>query len=74
MRPMKLLVPDLRVQLAFYAFALTLPTVALKTFSWLSGIPLPTGCYVIGGILSCFVFWCFLMVMSCVIPFTDDRR
>lgn len=73
MRPATFIIPGLHAQLAFYAFALTLPTVALKTFSWLSGIPLPASFYIVGAIISCFVFWSFLMLMSSVMSFTDKR-
>ena len=70
---MKIFLAPLRVQLVFYAFALTLPTSALKTFSLLTGMPLPTSFYLMGGILSVFVFWLFFVLMHSVMSWTDDR-
>ena len=70
---MKIVLAPLRVQLFFYAFALSLPTAALKTFSLLSGIPLPTSFYIMGGIISVFVFWIFFVLMCGVMSWSDER-
>jgi hypothetical protein len=70
---MKMFVLPLRVQLAFYAFALTLPTAAIKTFSLLSGISVPTGFYVMSGITSVFVFWLFFVFMWNVMSWDAKR-
>jgi hypothetical protein len=61
---MLFLVFPLRVQLAFYAFCLILPTSAIMTFSVLSGLAIPTGLYVAGVAATCVLFWAFLQFMS----------
>lgn len=54
---------SLRVQLAFYAFAFTLPTAAIWSFSLVSGIPVQGGFYLLGAIISIVVFWIFFVFM-----------
>lgn len=71
--PSTIFTTPLRVQLAFYAFALTLPTSALKTFSWLSDVPLPTSFYVIGGVLSVVIFCLFFSFMWSVLHWPEQR-
>lgn len=63
----------LRVQLAFYAFALSLSTAAIKCFSLLSGVALPGAFYLIGAVISVVIFWLFLAVMLSVMSWTDER-
>jgi len=70
---MKITLAPLRVQLAFYAFALGFSTAAIACFSMLSGIPLPAGLYVIGGVMSVVIFWLFLATMLSVMSWTDER-
>ncbi|WP_152594622.1 hypothetical protein [Massilia sp. BSC265] len=60
---MNIFVLPLRVQLAFYAFALTLPTAAIWSFSLVSGIPVQGGFYVLGAVVSIVVFWIFFVFM-----------
>ena len=64
---MVILFLPLRIQLAFYAFALSFSTAAIKAFSILSGIALPFGWYVGGGIMSVFVFALFFFFMSLLV-------
>jgi hypothetical protein len=63
----------LPVQAAFYGFALTLPTAALKTFSLLSGIALPTAVYVIGAVFSLVIFWVFFTLIWSVLSWTGKQ-
>lgn len=60
---MKIFTLSLRVQLAFYAFALTLPTAAIWGFSLASGINVPGGFYFLGAVVSVLVFWTFFVFM-----------
>ena len=62
----------LRVQLAFYAFALSLSTAAIKCFSLLSGVALPNAFYLIGGVISVVIFWLFLALMLSVMSWADE--
>jgi len=63
MRSFPRLIPPLPVQLAFFAFALTFSTSALKTFSWVGQVALPAWCYVAGGLASVLVFGIFYTFM-----------
>ncbi|MCA1246714.1 hypothetical protein [Massilia sp. MS-15] len=63
MRPFPRFIPPLPVQLAFFAFALTFSTAALKTFSWLGQVALPMWFYVAGGFASVLVFGLFYSFM-----------
>lgn len=63
----------LRVQLAFYAFALAMPTAAIKTFSFLSDMPVAAGFYVLGALASVLVFWIFFMLMWSVMSWAGER-
>lgn len=54
-----MLIFSLRVQLVLYAFALSLSTAAIKTFSVLSELSFPVGFYIVGGLLSVLFFSIF---------------
>jgi hypothetical protein len=60
---LKIFALSLRVQLAFYAFALTLPTAGIWGFSLASGISVPGGFYFLGAVVSVLVFWTFFVFM-----------
>lgn len=70
---MKIIHFPLRVQLAFYAFALSFSTAAIKCFSLLSGISFPSAFYIAGGIISVIIFWLFFALMLSVMSWTDER-
>ena len=73
MHSMKIVLFPLRVQLAFHAFALSLPTAAIKTFSLLGDVPVPASFYVIGAVVSVVVFWMFFVFMWSVMSWTTER-
>lgn len=71
---MKVFTLPLRVQLAFYAFALTLPTAAIWSFSLLSGIPVQVGFCALGAVISIVVFWMFFVFMWNVMAWDRELR
>jgi hypothetical protein len=70
---MSIKLAPLHVQLAFYAFTLSLPTAAIKTFSLLSGMSIATGWYLAGAVASVLLFGLFFFYMSMMLTMAPAR-